>query len=202
MTDEWELLSKEKSSDGYLKIFNCTLKHTRFQGGWMAPFDREVLERGHAVVVVPYDHALDSTLFVEQFRIGAAAAGESPWMTEFVAGIIDSGESEQAVARREAMEEAGCELKRLHPMGRYFVSPGCMTETLSLYLAEADLSNAGGVFGLDEEHENTRASVVSLDEAFERLEQGSINNAMTLIGLQWLKIHYQTLRATPEVYFN
>ncbi|MCG8383251.1 MAG: NUDIX domain-containing protein [Gammaproteobacteria bacterium] len=201
MSQNWKILNKKAVFNGYFQVYKYRLQHTRYDGGLTPAFDREVFERGHAVVVIPYDHALDSTLLIEQFRPGVLGSNESPWLTEFIAGIIDPGETEETVAHREAAEEANCTLKNLYHITRYFVSPGCMTETMSLYLAEADLSQAGGVFGLEEEAENIRATVVSLQEAFARLERGDINNAMALIGLQWLQLNYQTLRNSTDVFF-
>ncbi len=198
---EHKILHKERVFNGYFQVYKYQLQHTLFEGGWASSIDREIFERGHAVVVIPYDHATDSIMLIEQFRPGVLGSGESPWLTEFIAGIIDPGETEEAVAHRESLEEANCKLTQLHHICRYFVSPGCMTETMSLYLAEADLSEAGGIFGLPEEGEDIRASVVSTSDAFKQLDEGKINNAMALIGLQWLKLNHQKLRDTPEFFF-
>ncbi|MFZ6044187.1 NUDIX domain-containing protein, partial [Vibrio natriegens] len=90
-----------------------------FAGGWSAPMDREMFERGHAAALLPYDPATDSVVMVEQFRIGALAAECTPWQLEIVAGIIEPGESADEVVRREAVEEAGLEVGELHKITRY-----------------------------------------------------------------------------------
>ena len=48
---------------------------------------------------------------------------------------------------------------------------------------------------MTEEHENIRVFSVSAEEAFAMMDQGRINNAMTLIGLQWLKANRDRVRA-------
>ena len=57
-----------------------------------------------------------------------------------------------------------------------------------------DSSAAGGVHGLDEEHEDIRVMVVSVDEALSLLREGRIVNAKTIIALQWLAANYEDLK--------
>ena len=66
----------------------------------------------------------------EEFRIGAclqsgtaAELAGSPWLLELVAGICEKGESPEASARRESLEEAGLKVDRLVPMHQYLPSP-------------------------------------------------------------------------------
>lgn len=64
-------------------------------------------ERGHAAVLLPFDPERDEVVLVEQIRIAAYDTSVTPWLLEMVAGMIEEGETIEAVARREAMEEAG-----------------------------------------------------------------------------------------------
>ena len=57
-----------------------------------------------------------------------------------------------------------------------------------------DLSNAGGIHGLDEEHEDIKVHVIPASEAFEHLYGGRFNSAAVLICLQWLKINQSRLK--------
>jgi ADP-ribose pyrophosphatase len=68
---------------------------------------REIFERGHAAVLLPFDPVRDEVVLVEQIRIAAYDTSESPWLLEMVAGMIEEGETVEDVARREALEEAG-----------------------------------------------------------------------------------------------
>ena len=47
---------------------------------------------------------------------------------------------------------------------------------------------------MTDEHENIRVFSVSADEAFKLMDQGRIINAMTIIGLQWLRANGDHIR--------
>ncbi|PJF37789.1 MAG: ADP-ribose diphosphatase, partial [Phototrophicales bacterium] len=52
----------------------------------------------------------------------------------------------------------------------------------------------GGVHGLDDEDEDIRVHVMSLEQSIAWLNEGVINNAAAIIALQWLWINKQQLR--------
>ncbi len=52
---------------------------------------REIFERGHAAVLLPYDPQRDEVVLVEQLRIAAIDSAVSPWLLEMVAGMIEEG---------------------------------------------------------------------------------------------------------------
>ncbi|MGE0118584.1 MAG: NUDIX domain-containing protein [Dongiaceae bacterium] len=196
MTDaDFELIEKATVFQGYFRIDRYRFRHRLFAGGWSGEISREVFERGHAVVVLPYDPERDAVVMLEQFRIGAAAAGEPMWQREVVAGIIDAGETPEAVAHREAREEAGCAIRDLVPIYHYLVSPGGTSETVRLFCGRVDSRGLGGIHGLPQEHEDIRVEIVPFAEARARLESGRIGNAPTIIALQWLVINHDALRA-------
>jgi ADP-ribose pyrophosphatase len=200
--DGVEIENKETVYDGYFKVDKYTLKHRQFEGSWSGGFTREVFERGHAVAVLLYDADLDQVVLIEQFRIGAYAArnyhhwddNHSPWLIEVVAGMVEEGEKLEDVARREAVEEANCAIKELVPVTHYLASPGGTSETMAIFCGQIDASNAGGVHGLDHEDEDIRVISVPTSEVLMMLDQGKINNAMTLIALQWFRLNHKSLR--------
>ncbi|MCG7535226.1 NUDIX domain-containing protein [Pseudoalteromonas sp. OOF1S-7] len=173
----------------FFKIDLYAFKHALFAGGQSKTIYREILERGHAVAVLPYDPVTDQILLIEQIRIGALATKDSPWLLECIAGMAEGSLDYESVVRKEAREEAGLELDELHYMTSYLSSPGGSTERLYLYLAKADLSKAGGIYGLSEEGEDIKVHVMPFGEAMTRLENEEIDNAATVISLQWLALH-------------
>ena len=189
-----ELIEKTTPYQGYFRVGVYRLRHKRFGGGWTDVMSRELFERGHATVVLPYDPARDIVVLIEQFRVGAYAAGFAPWLIEVVAGIVEPGESPEEVARREAVEEAGCEITELEPMGTVLSSPGGCSEVLHLYCGRVDSEGVGGIHGLEHEHEDIRAFTLPLDAALERLARGEFNNASTVITLQWLALNRVRIR--------
>lgn len=190
-----DILERACVYDGYFRIDRYRLRHSLHEGGMSGELTREVFERGHAVGVLPYDPVRDEVVLIEQFRIGAHAAGDDPWLTEIVAGIIDEGETAEGVALRETQEESGLQAEALWPMVRYLVSPGGTSETVELFLARVDAAGAGGIHGLDHEHEDIRVFALPVKEAVALLDKGAINNAMTLIALMWLERHLDEVRA-------
>lgn len=192
MEKKWQVLDKEISFQGFFRLVKYKIRHELFAGGWNRPIEREILERGHAVAVLPYDPATDSTLLIEQFRAGAMHNKSGPWLIEFIAGMVEPGESEEEVVRREAREEAGIELQDLQYLTTYYPTPGGCSETIALYWAKTDLSAAGGNFGLHTEGEDIRAFVVGYTEALAMLDDGRLNNSLAIILLLW----FQRIRLT------
>jgi ADP-ribose pyrophosphatase len=189
-----DLIDKRIFFDGYFQIHRYRLKFSLHEGGMSEAVDREVFERGQVAAVLPLDPVRDQLVLIEQFRIGPYAVGWDPWLLEGVAGIIEEGESAEDVARREAMEEAGCEITELVPILRYLSSPGACTETVALFCGRVNAIDAGGVHGLDEEHEDIKVMVYGVDEALKMLNEGKIVNAKTIIALQWLALNYPQLK--------
>jgi ADP-ribose pyrophosphatase len=145
--------------------------------------------------VLLYDRERDAVVLIEQFRPGAYAAGLEPWLIEVVAGIIDPGETPEAVVQREAVEEAGCTVTALHPIGSFLASPGACSETVAVFCGRADSRAAGGIHGLDHEHEDIRVLVLSRAEALDRVAAGAIANLHAVVALQWLALNYTMLRS-------
>lgn len=193
MTKKLELLEKETCFQGFFRIDRFRLRHGLFQGGMSTTLTRELFERGHTVAVLMFDANADAVVLVEQFRIGALETPTGPWLFEIVAGILDAGETAEAVARKEAREEADADLLDLMPVCEYLVSPGGSSERVSLFCARVDVSNLGGVHGRGDEGEDIQVHVVPYDEALEMMHNGIINSAMPIIALQWLALNRERL---------
>ncbi|MFL0810858.1 MAG: NUDIX domain-containing protein [Agarilytica sp.] len=179
--------------DGFFKMKVLTLKHRLFGGGWSESLSREVFHRGEAVAAVLYDPVNDVIGLVEQFRSGAIESDYSPWCLEVVAGMIEEGETAEEVMHRELGEEAGIQSAKLIPITKYYSTPGGCSEQIHLFCALCDLSGAGGLHGLDVEHEDIYLHVFSAHEVFAVMLDSRMNNAATLIGLQWLQLNRQCL---------
>ncbi|MBT1064775.1 ADP-ribose diphosphatase [Bowmanella sp. Y26] len=191
--DKVQMLDKQPLYKGFFTMLKYSFRHKLFAGGWSPVLHREIFERGHAVAVLPYDPVRDEIVLIEQFRVGAMATSDNPWLFECIAGIIDKGESPEQVCLREAQEEAGLHITRLHPMLSYLSSPGGTSERLYLYVGECDASQAQGVHGLAEEGEDIRVHRMSSAQALAMLNDGQVDNAATLISLQWFALHKQKL---------
>ncbi len=193
--DDHKIIAEERLYDGFFKIDQYDIQHKLFAGGESGIVRRELFERGQAAAVLLYDANRDIVVLTEQFRIGAAFAEEktSPWLLEVVAGIVEEGEQPMAVACREAEEEAGCGIDQLIPISSYWSSPGGSSEKIHLYCALVDSSPLGGIYGLEHEQEDILLRLIPFDQAYEGIASGEINNAATIIALQWLKINQKQL---------
>ncbi len=191
---ELVILEREPLFQGFFAMEAVTFRHQRFDGQWSEPVRREVFERGDAVVVLPYDPVTDQIILVEQLRVPAARTSKTPWLLELPAGIIEDGEAPEAVARRELEEETGLTAQTLTFLYSYLPSPGGCSERLYLYLAEIRAPESGEArFGLDHEHEDILRHVVSREKAMAWVEEGTIDNASTILGLQWLALKREAL---------
>lgn len=194
--DDIEILSRTERYKGFLKIEEYRLRHKLFAGGWSMPISRELMERGHAVAAALYDPVRERLVLIEQFRIGAYAAGEAPWMFECVAGMRKKDEDPIAVVRREVKEETGLDVLAIEHAGRTMASPGGTSECCDIYLAKVDSRNAGGVHGLEHEGEDIRVVAEDFDDAFASFFDGRrLGSAFTLIALQALALNRARLRA-------
>jgi len=194
--DDVELIAAETPFQGYFRIDRLSLRHKLFGGGMSRTLVREIFERGHAVACLPYDPNLDRVVLLEQFRPGPYAAGDTnPWLIEAVAGIVESGESNEDVVRREAVEEMGRPVTDLFHVVDLYPTPGGSTETIAVYVGRVDADGAEGVFGHQEEGEDIRVFSLPLDEALDWFDSGRIINAGLVVPLLWLARNRNRLRA-------
>ncbi|USD60841.1 ADP-ribose diphosphatase [Vibrio sp. SCSIO 43140] len=191
--DDVDIVSKETVFKGFFEMVQFRFKHKRFEGGWSSVIDREMFVRGEAAAMLPYDPVRDQVVLIEQIRVGALEH-ESPWQMEIVAGIVDKQESIEELVCREAVEEAGVDVKNLVPITRYYPSSGGCNERISVFVGQVDATQASGVHGLESEGEDIRVSVVSREQAYQMIESGEIENGASIIALQWLQLNYQKLK--------
>jgi len=189
VSNDVKVISHDIAFQGYFRLEKYKLQHRLFEGGWTQPMEREVFERGHAAGVLLFDPERNQVVLIEQFRIGALQYESSPWLLEVVAGIIAENETSEEVCIRETQEEAGLAIKELIPITRYWVSPGGCTERVDLFCGVVDASVAGGIHGLDHEHEDIKVHVFDMQEAFAMVRSGIINNSLAIIALQWLELN-------------
>ena len=144
--------------------------------------------------MLPYDVENDALILIEQFRAGSLNDADSPWMLELVAGVVEDGEDDESVVRREAREEAGCEIAELEPVASFYPSAGACSEHVRLFCGRALSAGVGEVLGLEEEGEDILVHRLPREEALAMLADGLFNNGHTLVAMQWFALHWQRLR--------
>ncbi len=194
MDKKFEILNKEVIYQGFFRLERYRLKHTLYGGGWSSEITRELFRRGSCVAVLLYDPDADKVVLIEQFRTGAILKADKAWLVEIVAGAIEEGEVAEAVAYRESLEEAGCEIQQLMVINEFYTTPGGSSEWITLFCGKVDSTTVGGIHGLDHEDEDIWVRTVSFDEAYLMLENGEIDSAIPIIAIQWLALNRQKLR--------
>ena len=185
----------ERPYTAYLALEQHRLRHRRFDGTMSESMERTVMTSGDAVTVVPFDPDGDRVMLIEQFRAPMFARGDAcPWGIEAIAGRIDQETDDAACARREAMEEGGVELGALEVVARYYTTPGIAAEHITSFVGHARLDGEGGVYGVENEHEDIRAFTCTLDDAMAGVVSGEINNAPAIMTILWLQQHGDRLR--------
>jgi 8-oxo-dGDP phosphatase len=140
---------------------------------------RDVVRHPGAVAIVALDDD-DHVLLLRQYR---HPVGRYLW--ELPAGLRDAdGEPPLETAKRELAEEAELAAGRWSLLTTHFSSPGFSDEMVLVYLAE-ELRTAQRPEGFVVEHEELDMTLerMPLADAVQRVFDGDIRNASTVIGL-------------------
>lgn len=113
-------------------------------------------------------------VLIRQYR---PIVGAEIW--ELPAGTIEAGETPDACARRELLEEAGYQAGRLDPLGEALADAGLTDERIFLFVAR-ELRPAPRGLDADEHIEVVPAL---LAEAYRMVDAGEILDAGTLVAL-------------------
>ncbi|MGD2119912.1 MAG: NUDIX domain-containing protein [Chromatiales bacterium] len=191
MDKRYEILESETLLDDFLRVNSYRLRHELHQGGDSQVLRRLRIEKQKAVSVLLFDVQRQEIVMVEQFRIGAMEHPGGCWLLENPAGYVEAGEKPEQVALREVREETGCECLDLIFICEFLVSPGISNESIVLYCGKVDASTADGIHGLDEEGEDIKVEVLSLEQAQQELYSGRINSTSSILSLQWLLLNQE-----------
>ena len=188
------IYGKRRVFDGFFKIDEAELSYERFDGKMSPTVKRLCFQRGDSVAAILFDAERRKLLLVKQFRYPTYEKGPG-WILEIVAGILEPGETPEAAVRRETLEETGYEIALLEPIATFYVSPGGSSERILLYYAEVLNARKVGVGGgVARENEDLKTVEYSPEELDHALASGEIQDAKTIIGIQW----WQTRFKHPE----
>lgn len=194
-----DVVDHEYRHRGFMQFSVMKLRHEKFAGGMTPVIERDICHRGHAMAIVLYDPVADMLVMVEQFRIGAYAAGANPWVLEFVAGMVKPDEDAAEVAVREAAEEAGCTPRDVRLVYSMMPSPGGCTEIVEIFAGLVDSTGVGGIHGLEEEVEDIRVHRIPAADAIALMDANRVPSGFTLLGLSWFARHRDRLRQEAGV---
>ena len=174
MTEDarWERIARTVACEGrVVDVFRDTVRIER--DGETRESTYDVVHHPGAVAVVAL-YGDGTVALLEQFRY---AVGER--LREIPAGTLEEGETFEACAERELVEETGSRAARWTTLATFFTTPGFCDEAMRMFLAE-DLSDAEGAPDEDEHLELVR---VPLADAVAAAERGELKDAKTIAGL-------------------
>ncbi len=174
--------------DDVYKIQEARVRFSLFNDQMSDPVRRLVFERGDSVAALLWNTDRQKVIMSNQFRYPTYEKGPG-WLLEVVAGSIEENEQPDECVRREIHEEIGYQVHALQHIATFYVSPGGSSERIILYYVEvcdADKVHAGG--GLVEEHEDIQMVELTLDELWQMMDQNEIQDAKTLIAVQWFRL--------------
>ncbi|CAN5424174.1 NUDIX hydrolase [soil metagenome] len=163
-----EIVSTKKIYKG--KVFDVLESNVR-EG--KIEYQREIVKHNGSAVIVPV-FADKSVAFVRQYRHAA-----EKYLLEIPAGSLENEELPETGARRELEEEIGFTAESFVKLSEFYVSPGFLTEKMFVFLA-TDLTETAQNLDDDEVISIER---YSFPQTFEKIRNGEIQDAKTMIGL-------------------
>lgn len=177
-----------------VEVLSCdwyVLRKTTFDfrhgdGHWSRG-QRETYDRGDGATILLYDPRRRTVILTRQFRFPAYVNGHPDGMLlETAAGLLDGDTPHEAI-RREAAEETGYAVGEVRHVFDAYMSPGSVTERLHFFAAPYDgaraAPDAGG--GIAVEGEDIAVVELPFAEALALIRSGGVNDAKTVMLLQW-----------------
>lgn len=186
MKRKLDLINEEIVYEEFFKVYEAQLRFEQFNGSMSNEVTRYSFYKSDAVAVLVYHTTKDAYILVRQFRYPPVHHNVDPWLIEIVAGGIEKGEEPENSAAREVKEEIGYYPLRMEKITTCYVSPGMMSERVTIFLAEVNddnkISKGGGAKAEDEDIEMVW---IPRADALNWLTSQTVGDAKTIIALQW-----------------
>lgn len=180
-----EVTGVELLAAGWHVLRATTFRYRGDDGEWVTQ-TRETYDRGNGATILLYDPARRTVLLTRQFRYPVYVNDHPDGMLiETAAGLLDDDNPLTAI-RREAEEETGVRVDEVQHVFDVYMSPGSVTERLHFYAAAYDGgTREGDRGGLIEEGEEIEILEYGIDTALSMIRSGAIQDAKTIMLLQW-----------------
>jgi len=177
LSNDWYTLDKVN--------FDYQLKNGEWQNQ-----NRESYNKGNGAAILLYNKVKKTVILTKQFRMPSYLNdNEDGMMIEVCAGLLD-GDDPLTCIKKETEEETGYKIDAPIKILEAYTSPGAVTEKIFYFIAEYTDEmkiNDGG--GLATESEEIDVLELKFEEAFSMIYNGKIQDAKTILLLQYAKIH-------------
>ncbi|MEZ4792300.1 MAG: NUDIX domain-containing protein [Gelidibacter sp.] len=190
MSNKIKNISKKILSKAWATLYEIDYDY-RFRDGHWKRISRESYNRGNGTAILLYSPEKRTVILTKQFRMPAYENETADGMSiEACAGAIDKNESPKSTIIREVEEEVGYRIKSARQVLQAYTSPGALTEKMYLFVAEYsdDMKvNEGG--GVANENEEIEVLELPFLKTLKMMETGEIQDAKTIMLLQYALIH-------------
>ena len=182
-------VKKELLSDNWYTLNKFTFDYKKDDGTWETQH-REAYDRGNGAAILLYNKKKGTVILTRQFRMPTYVNGnEDGMMMEVCAGLLDGDNPEDCI-RKETEEETGYKIANVVRVFETYMSPGSVTEILYLFVgAYEDKMKVGEGGGAEHETENIEVLEMPFQKALDMIAAGEINDAKTIILLQYAQIN-------------
>ena len=187
--DRVKNLHTEILSDNWYTLKKVTYDYQKKDGTWESQ-SREAYDRGNGAVILLYHPDRKTVILTRQFRAPTYLNGNPTGMLiEACAGLLDQATPEERI-RKETEEETGYRITSVRKILEAYMSPGSVTEILYFFVAEySDQMKVSGGGGVETEQEEIEVLELTIDDALTMIEQGEIQDAKTIMLLQYVRLH-------------
>lgn len=190
INDRLKNITKKILSKAWATLYEIDYDY-RFKNGSWKRLSRESYDRGNGTCILLYNQEKGTVILTKQFRMPAYHNHERDGMSiEVCAGAIDKGESPEKTIIRETEEEVGYKIQIVQHVMDAYTSPGALTEKMYFFIggySDKMKINSGG--GVKSENEEIEVLELPFARALQLLESGEIQDAKTIILLQYAQIN-------------
>ncbi len=175
-------------SDNHFSLKRYDILYLRENNEWQKQM-REVYDCGDGVAALLYNLEKRTIILIRQFRLPTYLNGHEDHFIEVPAGLLEK-ENPHTRMIMEIEEETGFRIEKVTEVMRAFVSPGANTQKMHLFVAQYsqnDKVSKGG--GHPYEGEEIEIIEINFDDAFAMIENFEIQDAKTIILLQYAKLN-------------
>ena len=156
------------------KIWDVVREKFRYGEGTLV---REFVAHPGAVAVLAID-AEQRVLLIRQYRHPVRS-----YLWEIPAGLLDqAGESLEAAAARELLEETGYVAEKLELLNSFMTTPGGNNEVITVFLA-SDLKHVGHDLDLEGEERDLLVEWVPLSEALQSVLASEMRSPSAVVAI-------------------